>query len=377
MALTIRERNRLVAFSLAVVLSIVGGLVAQPSSGPVGEEGGEKKEKTSGLAWLPVIFYTPETKWALGGGGIYYFRLTRDENVVRPSSVSFIAIYSQRKQLSLELNPDFYLGKGIHLQWDLQYSDFPDYFYGIGRDTAEESEELYTSRFWKLSVEALKQVYRDLNVGFVYYFDRAKLTDVDEAPLLGAGDISGSAGGIASGLGFFMTYDSRDSIFFPTQGSFHQFSATAFGRALGSDFTFNRFYLDLRKYLTLAEAHTLALQSKMLFQTGDPPFWRLGLLGGEESMRGYYLGRYRDKNLIALQAEYRWLPVFWRLGLAAFAGLGDVAEKLGRFDLANLKYSYGLGLRFIFDRRQTLNIRLDFGFGKGTSGIYFTAAEAF
>jgi outer membrane protein assembly factor BamA len=146
---------------------------------------------------------------------------------------------------------------------------------------------------------------------------------------------------------------------------------------VGSDFTFNRYDIDLRRYLPLAKSHILALQSRILFQSGTPPFWRLGLLGGEESMRGYYLGRYRDRNMIALQAEYRWVPVFWRLGLAAFVGLGDVAEKVSRFDLKNLKYSYGLGLRFIFDQRQTLNIRLDFGFGKGTSGVYFTAAEAF
>jgi hypothetical protein len=81
--------------------------------------------------------------------------------------------------------------------------------------------------------------------------------------------------------------------------------------------------------------------------------------------------------MIALQAEYRWVPVFWRLGLAAFAGIGDVADRVGHFDLGNFKYSYGLGLRFVFDAKQRLNIRLDFGFGKGTSGVYFTAAEAF
>jgi outer membrane protein assembly factor BamA len=51
------------------------------------------------------------------------------------------------------------------------------------------------------------------------------------------------AGGTVSGLGYLMTYDSRDSIFYPTTGSFHQFSAMAFGRALGSDFAFNRFDL--------------------------------------------------------------------------------------------------------------------------------------
>jgi outer membrane protein assembly factor BamA len=362
---------------VVIVFSIAPCLKALSDSGVGGGEGGQQKEKTSGLAFLPVIYYTPETKLAFGGGGLYYFRLTEDKTVERPSNIAFIAVYTQRKQSSFELNPDFYLGNGYHIQTVLQYSDFPDYFYGIGNDTPETVKELFTSKFWKLSLEALKQVCRALNIGVTYFFDQTKLTDLDEAPLLASGDIPGSGGGTASGLGYFMTYDSRDSIFFPIKGSFHQFSATAFGRAIGSDFTFNRYSLDLRKYLPLAKDHTLAFQSRLLFQTGEPPFWRLGLLGGEESMRGYYLGRYRDKNMIALQAEYRWVPVFWRLGLAAFAGIGDVADRVGHFDLGNFKYSYGLGLRFVFDAKQRLNIRLDFGFGKGTSGVYFTAAEAF
>ncbi len=324
-----------------------------------------------------MVFYTPETKWALGGGGLYYFRPTKDKAVTRPSNISFIALYTQRKQLSFMLNPDLYLGRGYHIQWNLKYSDFPDYFYGIGRDTPEESKELYASRLWELNLEALKQVYGALHLGFVYFFDRTKLTDIEEAPLLAAGDIPGSGGGTVSGLGLFMTYDSRDGVFFPTKGNFHQFSAAAFNPALGSDFTFTRFYLDLRKYFPLAKAHTLALQSRMLFHSGEPPFWRLGMLGGEKIMRGYYFGRYRDKNLIALQAEYRWVPVFWRLGLAAFAGIGDVAARIGHFNLKRMKYSYGLGLRFVFDPKQKLNIRLDFGFGKKTSGVYFTAVEAF
>jgi hypothetical protein len=341
------------------------------------EEKGAQKEKTSGLTFLPVIFYTPETKWAFGGGGLYYFRLTKYKSVSRPSNIKFIAVYTQRKQTNFEVNPDFYLAKGYHIQTNFQYSDFPDQFYGIGNGTTGDMEESFTSRFWKLSLEALKKVHGPLNVGFQYFFDDTKLTEVKDGGLLESANIAGSSGGKVSGLGYLMTYDSRDSIFYPTAGSFHQFSAMAFGRTLGSDFAFNRFYLELRKYVRFSYAHCLAFQSRFLFQTGDPPFWRMGLLGGSEIMRGYYLGRYRDRNMMAVQAEYRWAPIFWRFGLAAFAALGDVAATLGRFDLGRFKTTYGLGLRFVIDPKQRLHLRLDFGFGQGTSGVYFTAGEAF
>ena len=363
-------RRMLAALFFAACLSTIGSASAS------GDEAA-KKEKTSGLAFLPVIFYTPETKWALGGGGIYYFRLTQDKSVSRPSNTSFFAAYTQRKQINIEVNPDLYLKKGLHIQTKFQFSDFPDQFYGVGNDTTADMEEPFTSRFGKVSIEALKKVRGPLNVGFQYFFDETKMKEVEEGGMLESGSITGSAGGTVSGFGYFMTYDSRDSIFYSSSGSFHQFSAMAFGKALGSDFGFNRFYLDLRKYIRFSFSHCLALQTRFLFQTGDPPFWRMGLLGGQESMRGYYSGRYRDKNMITLQAEYRWTPIFWRLGLVAFAGLGDVAATPDSFDLGEFKYSYGLGLRFVFDPKQRLHIRLDFGFGEGTSGFYFTAGEAF
>jgi outer membrane protein assembly factor BamA len=358
----------------------VGFLFPRPLSSrawPPQEQDAVKKEKTSGLAFLPVIFYTPETRWALGGGGLYYFRLTKDKTVSRPSNIAFTAVYTQRKQVDVEMNPDIYLKRGFHIQTTLQYSDFPDQFYGIGNTTTDEMEEPFTSKFWKLSIQALKQVGGPYNVGLQYIFDDTRLKEVADGGILDSGTVTGSSGGTVSGLGYFMTYDSRDSIFYTTSGSFHQLSAMAFGTAIGSDFTFSRFSLELRKYFRFSHSRSLAFQSTFLFQSGDPPFWRMGLLGGSNEMRGYYLGRYRDKNMVSLQAEYRWVPVWWRLGLVAFAGLGDVASTLGDFDLGNFKLVYGLGLRFVYDPKQRLHLRLDFGFGQGTSGVYFTAGEAF
>jgi len=355
---------------------LVSRLWSAAQSSASGDEASQK-EKTSGLTVLPVVFYTPETKWAFGGGGLYYFRVTKDPAVTRPSNIKFLGVYTQKKQTDLEINPDFYVAKAYHVQANLQYSDFPDQFYGIGAGTTDAMKEPFSSRFWKLSVEALKKVRGPLNLGFQYFFDSTRLTEVKAGGLLESPNTPGSAGGIVSGFGYFMTYDSRDSIFYPTAGSFHQFSAMVFGRGLGSNFTFNRLYLELRRYIRFSYAHCLAFQTRCLIQTGNPPFWRMGLLGGPESMRGYYLGRYRDRNMIALQAEYRWVPILWRFGLVAFAGLGDVAATLGGFDLGRLRYSYGVGLRFVVDAKQRLNLRLDFGFGHDTSGVYFTAGEAF
>jgi hypothetical protein len=94
-------------------------------------------------------------------------------------------------------------------------------------------------------------------------------------------------------------------------------------------------------------------------------------------MRGYYLGRFRDRNMIAVQAEYRIVPIWWRLGAVVFGGFGDVADEPGDFALGDLKYSIGGGFRFLLIPAERIALRADFGFGDGDSGFYITLGEAF
>ena len=58
--------------------------------------------------------------------------------------------------------------------------------------------------------------------------------------------------------------------------------------------------------------------------------------GGREHTRGYRQGRYRDRILLAAQVEYR-VDVIGRFGLAAFAGLGDVAPGFRSFEFEHAR----------------------------------------
>ena len=121
----------------------------------------------------------------------------------------------------------------------------------------------------------------------------------------------------------------------------------------------------------------MALQLYGRFVPGSPPFYELAALGGSTIMRGYFQGRYRDKSYTAAQIEYRG-HVWWRFGVVAFAGTGDVfGSDASDLSFANLKYSYGFGLRFLFNRQEKINLRADFGFGQDTKGVYFGLEEAF
>ena len=72
-------------------------------------------------------------------------------------------------------------------------------------------------------------------------------------------------------------------------------------------------------------------------------------------MRGYYLGRYRDKKAWVLQGEYR-APLFWRLGAVAFGSWGLVAEEIQDFSLSNSRFTYGAGLRLMVSKLSLIHI---------------------
>jgi hemolysin activation/secretion protein len=117
------------------------------------------------------------------------------------------------------------------------------------------------------------------------------------------------------------------------------------------------------------------------FNTGNVPFNHLALLGGESLMRGYYLGRYRDKNQMAAQVEFRLLPLplsfTERIGAAVFAGTGQVFSTQDHININNTLWTAGAGLRFLIFKNKDIWTRLDFALTNEGSGIYFFIGEAF
>jgi len=331
---------------------------------------------------LPVLFYTPETKLAGGAALNYFFREPGSSNTSRPSSILPSVIYTQKKQMIAELSADFYWhDEAYHFMVYTGYREFPDKFYGIGNNTPESNEENYTPRSVKVITSIQKKIGPGWNAGIQYEFEYCRLIQTESGGLLSDGTIPGCKCGTISGFGILLNMDTRDNIFSPGSGSYFQLSGTLFNEIFGSDYNYNKLNFDFRQYLPLSVSQVIAFQAYMDILRGTPPFRNLSMIGnrinGCNLMRGYYEGRFRDKHLMAFQIEYRVVPVWWKIGLAVFAGLGDVSDKLENFVLHNFKYSMGGGIRFLINRKEKLNIRLDFAYGKDTSGMYITIGEAF
>jgi len=202
------------------------------------------------------------------------------------------------------------------------------------------------------------------------------IEEVEAGGLLDSGTIPGSHGGLIGGLGIDLDWDTRDSPLFPLSGSFLQLSADAYGASAGSDFTFSRVELNLRKYLPMGLRRVLAVQAYLCSTAGDVPFYKLPLLGGDSLLRGYYKGRFRDKSLALVQSEFRVL-ITPRIGVVGFAGLADVFPGLSHLGESRLKFAAGSGLRYVINKRDGTTVRMDMAWGQASFGLYITAQEAF
>jgi len=78
----------------------------------------------------------------------------------------------------------------------------------------------------------------------------------------------------------------------------------------------------------------------------------------------------------AMQAEYR-MPLFWRFGAVAFAGVGGIAPGIDQLGDSTVLPSAGVGLRFAASKTYRVNVSLDAAWGKDSSAVYFYIGEAF
>lgn len=327
--------------------------------------------------FVPVLIYTPETHVALGGFFVHMFRIAPRTASQRTSSAAFIALGTSRGQAVLEFHPDIYWWHdALHLSGRVQYQYYPDNFWGIGNTAEYNEEERYVRERARAGTDLQYRLgTTELRAGLAGDLMLYKGHYRDPQGLFATNDVPGEPGGLSAGAGPALSYDTRDNTVAPRSGTYVTSTLLRFDRRLGSRYQFYSFTADGRQFIPLGE-HVIALRGHFVQQGGSVPYYQLAMIGGDELLRGYYLGRFRDKNLVASEAEYR-SPLFWRVGAVVFGGVGRIAASLGDVARAPTRWAVGTGARFALDPGERLNLRLDVGVGPNTHGVYFTAREAF
>ncbi len=176
-----------------------------------------------------------------------------------------------------------------------------------------------------------------------------------------------------AGLSF--TYDSRDFMLNASKGVFVQIDQTFTPRCFGNGkYNFSTTEATFATYGKLWKGAILAGELHGQFNYGHIPWSQLATVGSNDRMRGYYEGRYNDKNVIEGQVELR-QHIKGRNGVVAWVALANAFP-----DFKNIAWRYtlpnaGVGYRWEFKKR--INIRVDYGFTRNGGGFIFNINEAF
>lgn len=360
-----------ISFIWILLLSLTPNAILATDDKPVTESNDSKTH----FFGFPILSESPETGFAIGG----YFMAYRNPNpeTDKIDTLNGIIMYTEEEQLILTLGINKYFQDDRYLlSANCGYIDFPGKFYGIGPDTDEDWEEDYTLLSKSFQGSFLMKLTPHTYLGPAVTYAEFDINDREPGGLLAAGDIIGYDGVTIAGAGLKLIRDTRDDGFLPQHGSLFNTQVTSYRQSWGSDEDFSQLITSYCCFWPVRETNTLAFMSAITLSDGDVPFEMMPVLGGSVIMRGYYGGRYRDRNFAALQGEYRF-PIISRLSGVAFASLGEVAPEIDQFDSDNIKAAGGLGLRFRIDPNQKINLRFDLGLSEDGVCSYINFMEAF
>lgn len=335
----------------------------------------QKKDRS----WFvtPLVYYTPETRWAFGAAAVGFFKLNKSDSLSPISTAGLSFAYTSNDQILFSIPFRLYFKENqFRISGDVDFYRYPYFFAGIGNSNPPDYKENYNASFPRLRGVFMQRFASGWYTGPSIFIQNTTILDREAGGQLETGNIPGSSGGLVSGMGWEVQNDKRDNIYAPLKGHFMRMSVLFYDDAFLSDFSFNHFEIDLRKYWPFYKKHVLAFQTYGEYNFGEVPFNRMAQLGGPRMMRGYKIGALRDQHYSSAQVEYR-TPIWGVFGLTAFASTGTVASSINNFNTTDMKFAYGGGIRFAFNQKERIHLRLDYARAIDRDEFYFTVAEAF
>jgi len=188
----------------------------------------------------------------------------------------------------------------------------------------------------------------------------ADFTIRDDLIALGLDPTTGGSRGTLSAVAFDISRNTTNSLLNATSGYVLNGHVEQAGRLLWGSYNFFAATAEARHFLTLRRRVTVANRFRIgsIVPTADDeanvPFYRRFFLGGSSSIRGW--GRFDVSplsegfpigglSMLEGSAEVR-VPLKGKFGAVAFFDVGNVWREARNFDLGDLRYAVGPGLRY-------------------------------
>ena len=339
------------------------------------------------ISLLPGVGYSLQTGFAavIQGNCGFYTHNAPDANL---STVLASVSYTQLQQILIPLQTSLWSNNNLfNLQSDWRFLKFPQVTYGLGGYSSAANAYFFDFSNIRAYTTLYKSVGHDVYLGLGYDLDYLWNVHELNAP---PGEITDfekygiSKTDIASAPTLNFLFDDRRNSINPAGGTFANLTYRPNLTVWGSTGNWQSLILDMRKYIPLPShsGNVLAFWSyNWLTLDGRPPYALLPNTGGDpdgNTGRGFNEGRFRSRNMVYLESEYRFgITRNGFLGGVVFLN-GQTFSEQSNDQFARVFAGYGAGLRIKFNRFSKTNVCLDYAFGTdGSRGVFINLGEVF
>ena len=345
--------------------------------------------------WWSVLggpSYTPEASFGVGGAVLASFRMNKQDTISQRSFLPAGLNLSINGTIVVAGAGTFFFNENrFRIYMNYGYRNEPSHYYGKGFEKAEtiergDSTTRFHRSYFQLYPRFVWEVRPHFYLGGLFDLNYTKVSDVNPVMEKDPYFQQFKRKYFNVGIGGLIQYDTRDDVATPTRGMLLGANFKLFGKYLGGAYNYEMIELEYRQFKNIFRPRsTLAWIAKSQIGLGDVPFTELPTFGSPFDLRGYYMGKYRDKSMAYGIVEYRHMfgsPAkyksgnFWaKCGFVAWVGTGTIGET--PFDWNKWKLNFGAGLRF--QMQPGKNFRLDIGKEPGQPGmqVYMNMTEAF
>lgn len=345
--------------------------------------------------WWSVLggpSYTPEASFGMGGAVLASFRMNKQDTISQRSFLPAGLNLSINGTIVVAGAGTFFFNENrFRIYMNYGYRNEPSHYYGKGFEKAEtiergDSTTRFHRSYFQLYPRFVWEIRPHFYLGGLFDLNYTKVSDVNPVMEKDPYFQQFKRKYFNVGIGGLIQYDTRDDVATPTRGMLLGANFKLFGKYLGGAYNYEIIELEYRQFKNIFRPRsTLAWIAKSQIGLGDVPFTELPTFGSPFDLRGYYMGKYRDKSMAYGIVEYRHMfgsPAkyksgnFWaKCGFVAWVGTGTIGET--PFDWNKWKLNFGAGLRF--QMQPGKNFRLDIGKEPGQPGmqVYMNMTEAF
>ena len=350
------------------------------------------------IAAAPVVTYGPTSGFGIGAAGnLAVYRGFPETTRISSIVASVTATTKEQLLVNAKFNTSA-LNNRWHFEGDNRLYWTSQKTYGLGTASTEGSAVDQKYDYLRFYETLYRRVSRDIYLGggFLYGIHKDVRPADDEAsaawaasPYVAYSEQHGFAvaSQTSAGVALHALLDSRDGPINPSRGWYAGLAYRMFfDDFLGGTSSWQQLSYDARTYVRLSDdaRHKLAFWASGDFVTGGTaPYLDLPATGMDtygRAGRGYPQGRFRGRDLVYGEVEYRWTATRNGLvGMVAFLNTETLSnEQSGEKLFDSFATGAGLGLRVMLNKRSQTNLCFDVGWGKqGSHAVYFAVQEAF